>query len=62
MKKNHLQFLNGKRSDNLKYWKHSLFVIYVSMFHFSICYLLVRFEVILDLEFLNNCFNYYFNV
>ncbi len=27
MKKNHSQFLNGKRSDNIKYWMHYLFVV-----------------------------------
>ncbi len=27
MKKNHSQFLNGQRSDNLKYWKHCLLFV-----------------------------------
>ncbi len=35
-----LTVLNGKRSDNLKYWKHSFFV-YVSMLLLIICYLYV---------------------
>ncbi len=32
------QFLNGKRSDNLKYWKHSLFVMFLcSSLLFATC-------------------------
>ncbi len=31
--KENTQFLNGLRSDNLKYWKHSLFVVYAPLYY-----------------------------
>ncbi len=61
MKENHSQFLNGKRSDNLKYWKHSLFV--VSMLLFIICYLYVlklyKFKILNTEHFYCNYFKMY---